>query len=92
MDALPPDVDALQQALNQKRGSEVQLYVPQRGDKAHLVEMAHTNAVERLARESGRYAREEKLLEYPELFNTPIVRNGKEATVGYCPEIWGKWE
>ncbi len=37
-------------------------------------------------------AQEEKLLEYPELFNTPIVRNGKEATVGYCPEIWGKWE
>ena len=29
-------------------------------------------------------AQEEKLLEYPELFNTPIVRNGKEATVGYC--------
>ena len=48
VDELPPDVDALQQALNEKRGSEVQLYVPQRGDKAHLVEMAHTNAVERL--------------------------------------------
>ena len=63
VDALPPDMEALQQALNQKRGSEVQLYVPQRGDKAHLVEMAHTNAVERLARESGRYAREEKLLD-----------------------------
>ena len=37
-------------------------------------------------------AREEKLLEHPELFQTPIVRNGKEATVGYCPGIWGKWE
>ena len=35
---------------------------------------------------------EEKLLEHPELFNTPIVRNGKEATVGYCPEIWANWE
>ena len=35
---------------------------------------------------------EEKLLEYPELFNAPIVRNGKEATVGYCPDIWSKWE
>lgn len=35
---------------------------------------------------------EEKILEYPELFNTPIVRNGKEATVGYCPDIWAKWE
>ena len=37
-------------------------------------------------------AREEKLLEHPELFRTPIVRNGKEATVGYCPEIWAQWE
>lgn len=35
---------------------------------------------------------EEKLLEYPELFNAPIVRNGKEATVGYHPEIWQTWE
>lgn len=37
-------------------------------------------------------AQEEKLLERPELFQTPIVRNGKEATVGYCPEIWSIWE
>ena len=37
-------------------------------------------------------AQEEKLLEHPELFQTPIVRNGKEATVGYCPEVWAKWE
>lgn len=37
-------------------------------------------------------AQEEKLLEHPELFRTPIVRNGREATVGYCPEIWAQWE
>lgn len=36
-------------------------------------------------------AREVKLLENPELFQTPIVRNGKEATVGYRPEIWETW-
>ena len=35
----------------------------QRGDTARLVEMARTNAVERLARESGRYAREQKHLD-----------------------------
>lgn len=23
---------------------------------------------------------------------TPIVRNGKQATVGYQPEIWKGWE
>ena len=37
-------------------------------------------------------AQEEKLLEHPELFQTPIVRNGQEATVGYCPEVWQSWE
>ena len=37
-------------------------------------------------------AKEEKLLENPELFKTPIVRNGKKATLGYCPEAWKKWE
>ena len=37
-------------------------------------------------------APKEKLLEHPELFQTPIVRNGQEATVGYCPEVWQNWE
>ncbi len=63
VDALPSDSEALNQALNQARGSKVELYVPQRGDVAKLVTMAYTNAVERLGRESGRYTREEKLLE-----------------------------
>ena len=87
VDALPPDVDALQQALNQKRGSEVQLYVPQRGDKAHLVEMAHTNAVERLARESGRYAREEKLLD--ELAQVLGLPKPPRAIESYDISNWG---
>ena len=34
---------------------------------------------------------EAKLLENPGIFKTPIVRNGKSATVGYKPEIWGGW-
>lgn len=35
---------------------------------------------------------EEKLLENPSLYKTPIVRNGKRATLGYQPEIWKTWE
>ena len=34
----------------------------------------------------------EHLLDNPKLIRTPIVRNGKEATVGYCPDVWAKWE
>lgn len=35
--------------------------------------------------------REEKLLESPCALRTPIVRNGKQATIGYCPEVWEQW-
>ena len=34
----------------------------------------------------------EKLLESPKALKTPIVRNGKQATVGYCPEVWEQWQ
>ena len=34
----------------------------------------------------------EKLLEDPRLIRTPVVRNGRQATVGYCPDIWKTWE
>ena len=37
-------------------------------------------------------AKENKVFDAPELMKTPIVRNGKYATVGYCPEIWATWE
>ncbi len=34
----------------------------------------------------------EKLLEDPLLLKTPLVRNGRQATVGYCPDVWSAWE
>lgn len=41
---------------------------------------------------ASKEAVEEKMLEHAELFKTPIVRNGRQATVGYCPEVWKAWE
>ena len=37
-------------------------------------------------------AKLEKLFDCPWLIKTPIVRNGKQATVGYCPDVWKTWE
>lgn len=31
------------------------------------------------------------LMEKPQLLRLPIVRNGRMATVGYCPEVWQAW-
>jgi len=35
--------------------------------------------------------KEDKVYDNPKLMKTPIVRNGKFATAGYCPEIWETW-
>jgi len=37
-------------------------------------------------------AKEDKVFDEPKLMRTPIVRNGKLVTVGYCPEVWSTWE
>ena len=37
-------------------------------------------------------AKEDKVYDNPKLMRTPIVRNGKEVTLGYCPEIWENWK
>lgn len=36
--------------------------------------------------------REEILLNHPQLYKTPIVRNGRLATIGYQPEVWKEWD
>lgn len=36
--------------------------------------------------------KDEKILDNQQVLLTPIVRNGKKATVGYEPEIWKKWD
>ena len=33
-----------------------------------------------------------KVLEHQQVLKTPIVRNGKQATVGVCPEVWKNWQ
>ena len=34
----------------------------------------------------------DKLLENQHILAEPVVRNGKQATVGYAPDVWKTWE
>ncbi len=34
----------------------------------------------------------DKLLENQHIVKEPIVRNGRQATVGYAPDVWKAWE
>lgn len=37
-------------------------------------------------------AKREKLFENQLLLKTPIVRNGRQAAIGYVPQVWKQWE
>ena len=39
----------------------------------------------------GDWQQEDKLFENQQLFRTPVVRNGRQATVGYQPQVWQDW-
>lgn len=49
---LPPDTEALQDVLSERRGGRVRIVAPQRGDKARLVALAAENARARYLRET----------------------------------------
>ncbi|MCR5770801.1 MAG: arsenate reductase family protein [Butyrivibrio sp.] len=34
----------------------------------------------------------DKILENQQVIKTPVVRNGKQSTLGYQPDVWKKWE
>lgn len=80
--------------LNQKSLSKGELNSVKQSVK--LIDLINSKAKEynqlNLNHITGSTRREEILLKNPQLFNTPIVRNGRQATVGYKPEVWEKWE
>ncbi len=34
----------------------------------------------------------EKILENQSVIKTPVVRNGKQSTIGYQPDVWKEWK
>lgn len=56
-----------------------------------MVDSAHPDAA-LLSYLASDQAKMDKLFEDPSLLRTPIVRNGKQATVGYCPDVWSQWQ
>ena len=38
------------------------------------------------------FDKEDKLYQNQQVIKLPVVRNGRQATVGYAPEVWKNWE
>ena len=68
------DAELMAEALALKAGRKVEILIPQRGEKAELVEGAQRNARESLARKLSETATQSKLLRgLAEAFDLPIV-------------------
>ena len=53
---------------------------------------AHDQDTLALVQNLAESQRFDKLLENQQLLREPIVRNGRQATVGHCPDTWATWE
>ncbi|MCR5024823.1 MAG: arsenate reductase family protein [Lachnospiraceae bacterium] len=69
-------------SVAQANGGVDEMINPDCKDKDLLALVQHMSGDDRL----------EKILENQSLIKTPVVRNGKQSTVGYQPEVWKKWE
>jgi arsenate reductase-like glutaredoxin family protein len=68
--------------LSEKRNFETQVIDTDCKDKDLLALIQYIAAEDKA----------EKILENQKVIKTPIVRNGKQATVGYQPEVWKNWK
>lgn len=68
-------------SVAQGNGGAENLLNPAAKDKDLLALLNYLSAEDKL----------EKILENPQLIKTPVVRNGKQSTIGYQPEIWKNW-
>ena len=57
-------------------------------DVASIAAKKNLSKAIRLRAEEDKLA---KVLENPSVIRTPVVRNGKQSTIGYRPEIWKGW-
>ena len=59
----------------------------------HLIDWdSKSEAVALMKYMEDKRAKEDKVFDEPGLMKTPVVRNGKQATVGYHQEVWSSWE
>ena len=69
-------------AVSQANGGLDNLINPDAKDKDTVTLLKYIAEEDRLG----------KQLENQQVIKTPVVRNGKQSTIGYRPDVWKKWE
>ena len=70
-------------------------FFKERGIKYQFIDMKEKGMskgeFQAVAAVNGGMDKLDKILENPQVIKTPVVRNGKQSTLGYHPEIWKTW-
>jgi len=86
LDELPLD-EAILEYIHRQTTQKITIAVPQKGDNTKIIKMAYTNAVERLARESGRLNKSERFVD--ELGALLGLKNPPQFIESYDISNWG---
>ena len=86
LDELPQD-EAILEYIRRRSSQKVTVSAAQKGDNAKIIKMAYTNAVERLARESGRLNKSERYID--ELAALLGLPNPPQFIESYDISNWG---
>lgn len=86
LDEMPTDEDIVEY-INQKAKTKINVSVPQKGENIKIIKMAYTNAMERLARETGRLDKSQKFLD--ELANMLGLKEAPHTIESYDISNWG---
>lgn len=86
LDEMPAD-EAIVEYIHRQTTQKITIAVPQKGDNTKIIKMAYTNAVERLARESGRLNRSERFID--ELGALLGMENPPRVIESYDISNWG---
>ncbi len=86
LDEMPQDEEILNY-IQQKSKSKITISKPQKGENIKIIKMAYTNAIERLARETGRIDKSQKFLD--ELANLLGLKKTPYVIESYDISNWG---
>ena len=69
-----------------KENSKIMVPLSQRGDG---IQARHIPIILKYIADEDKLG---KILENPQVIKTPVVRNGKQSTLGYQPDVWKAWK
>ena len=71
---------------------KAQRFFKERGIKFQFIDMKEKGMSKGEFNSVAQEDKLKKVLENPQVIKTPVVRNGRQSTIGYQPDVWKTWK